>query len=117
MNNKYDWSTQNFKIKEDRVETIFFIPYIELPSIIISQKLREVFKNYYCIDIRVVFHIFQREKLFFTEEGKCCTPLPLLANVVYKFKCLHGANNTYIGKTMRHLATRVREHGTSSSAV
>ena len=32
-------------------------------------------------------------------------------------KCLHNANNTYIGKTMRHLATRVREHGTSSSAV
>ena len=48
---------------------------------------------------------------------KCCTPLPLLANVVYKFKCLHDANNIYIGKTIRHLATRVKEHGTSPSAV
>ena len=27
------------------------------------------------------------------------------------------ANNTYIRKTMRHLATRVKEHGTSQSAV
>ena len=48
---------------------------------------------------------------------KCHTPLPLLANVVYKFKCLRDANNIYIGKTIRHLATRLREHGTSHSAV
>ena len=46
---------------------------------------------------------------------KCRTPLPSLANVVYKFKCLHDANNIYIGKTIRHLATRVKEHGTSPS--
>ena len=45
------------------------------------------------------------------------TPLPLLANVVYKFKCLCDANNIYIGKTIRHLATRVKEHDTSPSAV
>ena len=36
-----------------------------------------------------------------------------MANVVYKFKCLRDANNIYIGKTIRHLATRVKEHGTS----
>ena len=34
VNNKYDKSIQNSKIKEDRVETIFFIPYIGLPSMI-----------------------------------------------------------------------------------
>ena len=39
----------------------------------------------------------------------------MLANVVYKFKCLRDANNIYIGKTIRHLATRVKEHGTSPS--
>ena len=39
----------------------------------------------------------------------------ILANVVYKFKCLRDANNIYIGKTIRHLATRVKEHGTSPS--
>ena len=33
----------------------------------------------------------------------------LLANVVYKFKCLRDANNIYIGKTIQHLATRVKE--------
>ena len=66
MNNKCDKSIQNSKIKEDRVETIFFIPYIGLPSIIFSRKLKELFKKYYC-------------------------------------------------KTIRHLATRVKEHGTSPS--
>ena len=46
-----------------------------------------------------------------------CTPLPLLANVVYKFECLRDANTFYIGKTIRHLATRVKEHGSSNSAI
>ena len=112
VNNKCDKSIQNSKIKEDRVETIFFIPYIGLPSIIFSQKLKELFKKYYCIDIRIVFTSFEVKNYF---SLKCCTSLPLLANVVYKFKCLRHANNIYIGKTIRHLATRVKEHGTSPS--
>ena len=80
VNNKCVKRTQKFKIKEDRVENIFFIPYmyIGLPSIIFSQKLKELFKKYYCIDISVCFHIFQSENLLFTEvpyslalAGKC----------------------------------------------
>ena len=43
--------------------------------------------------------------------------MPLMANVVYQFTCLRDANSTYIGKTIRHLATRVKEHATSSSAI
>ena len=113
-NNKCDKSIQNSKIKEDRVETIFFIPYIGLPSIIFSRKLKELFKKYYCIDIRIAFTSFKVKNYF---SLKCRTPLPLLANVVYKFKCLRDANNIYIGKTIQHLATRVKEHGTSPSAV
>ena len=45
------------------------------------------------------------------------TPMPLMANVVYQFTCLRDANSTYIGKTVRHLATRVTEHTTSSSVI
>ena len=40
-----------------------------------------------------------------------------MANVVYQFTCLRNANSTYIGKTIRYLATRVREHTTSPSAI
>ena len=43
--------------------------------------------------------------------------MPLMANVVYQFTCLRDANSTYIGKTIRHLATRVKEHATSPSAI
>ena len=69
-----------------------------------------------CIDIRIVFTSFKVKNYI---SLKCHTPLPLLANVVDKFKCLRDANNIYIGKTIRHLATRVKEHGTlrSPSAV
>ena len=77
------------------VETIFSIPYIGLPSVIFSKKIKELFKKYYGIDIRVVFTSFKVKNYF---SLKCCTPLPLLADVVYKFECLHDANTFYIGK-------------------
>ena len=48
---------------------------------------------------------------------KCRTLLPFMANIVYKFQCLRDADLVYIGKTIRHLATRVRKHGTSASAI
>ena len=41
--------------------------------------------------------------------------MPYSPALVYKFKCLCDANSIYIGKTIRHLATRVKEHCTSSS--
>ena len=71
-------------------------------------------KDYYCIDVKVVFSSFKVKNYF---SLKCHTPMPLMANVVYQFTCLRDANSTYIGKTIRHLATRVKEHATSSSAI
>ena len=100
------------KISDDKVETIFCIPYIGLPSVIFARKIKTVFKNFYNIDVRIVFTSFKVKQYF---SLKCGTPLPLLANVVYKFQCLRDANQTYIGKTMRHLATRVKEHNSSTS--
>ena len=102
------------KVKEDTVETLFFIPYVGLPSVIFGRKIRDLFQKYYCIDVRVVYTSFKVRNYF---SLKCRTPLPLMANVVYQFQCLRDANQTYIGKTKRHLVTRVREHGQSSSAI
>ena len=104
----------NVTVKEDKVETIFCIPYIGLPSVIFGRKLRELFKKYYCVDIRIVYTTFKVKNYF---SPKCRAPLPLLANVVYKFQCLREANKVYIGKTMRHLVTRVKEHEHSTSAI
>ena len=88
--------------------------WVNISSVIFSKKIKELFKKYYGIDIRVVFTSFKVKNYF---SLKYCTPLPLLANVVYKFECLRDANTFYIGKTIRHLATRVKEHGSSNSAI
>ena len=96
------------------MEINFFVPYIGLPSIVFSRKLKSVFRKYYGIDLRIIFTTFKVKNYF---SLKCRSPLPLLANVVYKFKCLRDADCVYIGKTMRHLATRVGEHGTTRSAI
>ena len=41
---------------------------------------------------------------------KCKTPEFLLTNVVYKFQCFLDENTAYVGKTDRHLVTRISEH-------
>ena len=73
-----------------------------------------MFKKYYGINLRIVFTTFKVKNYF---SLKCRSPLPLLANVIYKFQCLCDTDCIYIGKTIRHLATRVKEHGTSASAI
>ena len=52
-------------------------------------------------------------------DGDVILLYPCWPKVVYKFQCLHDVDKVYIGKTRRHLATRVKEHGhsTSSSAI
>ena len=114
-NNKFS-SKPISTVKEDRIEAMFSIPYIGLPSVIFGRKVRESFRKLYGIDIKVIYTSFKVKNYF---SLKCHTPLPLLAKVVYKFQCLHDVDKVYIGKTRRHLATRVKEHGhsTSSSAI
>ena len=41
---------------------------------------------------------------------KSCVPLAIRSNVVYKFTCLCDTSKFYLGKTKRHLVTRVGEH-------
>ena len=43
------------------------------------------------------------------------TRINSLANVGYRFKCLHDVDKVYIGNTKRHLATRVKEHHNANS--
>ncbi len=108
------YNSRKPKITEDRVETLFFIPYFGLPSLVFGRKLKGLLNTYYNTDMKVIYTSFKVKNYF---SVKPRTPLPLLANVVYKFKSLCDANNTYIGKTLRHLATRVKEHSTRPSAV
>ena len=111
VNNKF--SKCDTAIDADKVETIFCIPYIGKPSVIFGNKVRSLFKGH-GIDVRVVFNTCKVKDYF---SLKCPTPFPLKAKVVYIFKCLRDANTTYIGKTKRHLVTRVNEHGTTNTAI
>ena len=104
--------TAKDNIKQDGVETIFCIPYLGLPSMVYGRKIREQFKSFFGIDVKIVFKSYKVKDCF---SLKCQTPLPLLANVVYRFKCLRDVDKVYIGKTKRHLATRVKEHHNANS--
>ncbi|MCG8430365.1 MAG: hypothetical protein MJA29_04255, partial [Candidatus Omnitrophica bacterium] len=101
--------------REDSVQTLFFIPYIGLPSVTYGKKVRQIFKRYFSIDVRIVFTTCKVKDYF---SLKCRTPFNLKAKVIYKFTCLRDADISYIGKTKRHLALRMKEHrDTSASAV
>ena len=74
-------------------------------------------KNYFFGSPRGGFNVikvtgnFKSCKLSDFFSLKSCVPLSLSANVVYKFTCLLCDTETsYIGKTERHLLTRVAEH-------
>ena len=51
---------------------------VGLPSVIFGRKLKRLLKDYYCIDVKVVFSSFKVKKLFFPEvpypyalDGQC----------------------------------------------
>ena len=57
-----------------------------------------------------------KQTVFTTGKFKTCLPSPktsfareLRSKVVYKLTC-RGCNSTYVGQTVRHLATMVNEH-------
>ena len=52
--------------------------------------------GFFSIDVKIVFKSFKVKDCF---SLKCQTPLPLLANVVYRFRCLHDVDKVYISKT------------------
>ena len=70
--------------------------------------------RYYHINIKIVFNTTKIRNYF---SLKCRTPFSLKAKAVYKFNCLVDPNTSYIGKTKRHLAVRIKEHGQKESAI
>ena len=56
--NKKCSDSSSIKVSEDKVEILFFIPFIGFPSITFGRKIWELLKKYYAIDVRVVFTTF-----------------------------------------------------------
>ena len=82
-------------------------------SVVTQKKIRHFIKRY-CndLDIKLVFSSFKIGNLLGVKD-----PIPggLRSCVVYNFACA-GCNACYVGKTIRHFSTRVREHLVSDRA-
>ena len=90
-------------------QSIYFkIPFHGNESFHIRRQLNNIFKQYYPqIKINVVFTSNFKIKSFFSFKDKI--PDCVRSSLVYKYTC-GGCNATYIGKTSRHLSTRISEH-------
>ena len=77
--------------KEDRVETLFSIPYIGLFSVVFGRKIRESFKTLYGIDVGAIF--------------------PWSAVLLWPCWSMSSTNfNVYMMWIRLTLATKVKEH-------
>ena len=75
-------------------------------------KLRSVFSRYYPqFDLRLVFTNNFRIKSYFPSSPR--GPIGMTSGVIYDYTC-QNCRKKYIGKSIRHLSTRIHEHmGTS----
>ena len=89
------------------------LPYFGYVSDNMKYRLLRLGRKYN-LNLRIAFRSFKVGCYF---SLKSLVPKPLRSCVVYKFTCSADPTYTYIGKTQRHLLTRVSEHSTASSAI
>ena len=95
---------------DDTDRVILKLPYIGEASYECGKKLKSLIDNYnnkFGVNVQVEFTSCKVGQYFSLKRK---TPLSLLSNVVYTFSCQRDAGLSYIGKTKRHLTTRVKEH-------
>lgn len=87
---------------------VISLPFLDC-ALLSLKKIGKLFRKNLNAQICVVF---RTEKIaMFVSNLRSSVPRPLAAaSVVYEFKCSGDQNISYIGKTKRHLYTRVREH-------
>ena len=110
MNNFIDVKVNKLRklpTSNDKNNFVMKIPYIGPQSIEFKKKIVKIFKNHFDCDLVCVYNSFKVQNYFCLKD---ITPMSLMSNVVYKFSCLRDADNFYLGKTKRHLCTRVEEH-------
>jgi len=90
------------------------IPYIGHPSFNLKKKLIKAFHVHLDIKLNCVFTSFKLNNYF---SLKSRTPHFLKSKVVYKYTCSCDMNQFYVGKTKRHLKTRVNEHKFKNSPI
>ena len=103
-------SCQNMNAEEKYTVIIPFICHLSITfKKSLTKNLKSINKKCYAI-----FKTFKVQNTFSLKDE---TPLALQAYVVYLFEGSCDNNQTYFGKTKRHLVTRVREHFSENSAI
>ena len=87
------------------------LPYLGQVSNLLRHQLQSLCKRFN-VKCRVVFKPFKVSN-YFTLKSRC--PSALRSMIVYQFSCSRDESITYIGKTKRHLVSRVKEHTTPSA--
>ena len=92
-----------------RKHTVFIkLPFHGEESFKIRRHLNQLISKFYPqIKLNVVFQSGFRIKNMF--RFKDTVPMPLRSSLVYKYEC-NRCKSVYVGKTSRHLSTRVSEH-------
>ena len=88
-------------------------PYFGHVSDNLKKKMCKIGKDLN-VKTRVVFKSFKIGQYFSLKD---VTPKEIKANVIYKFTGSCDKSITYIGKTIRHLAIRSKEHLENNSAI
>ena len=98
---------------EERTSYTLCLPYFGKMSDIFKKRLSRVCSRYQ-LEARVVFLPFKVSQYFCLKSS---VPTVLKSCVVYKYSCANDSQHSYIGKTKRHLLTRIMEHQKVASAV
>ena len=99
--------TPSSNITSQGKQYFYKLPYLGRFSTVAQNKIRRLV-NRYCndLDIKLVFTTFKLRNLFSVKDS---VHRELRSRVIYKFTCA-CCNACYIGETVRHFSTRVREH-------
>ena len=104
----YSNNTSTNNNKPDKLIIFFKIPFQGKESFIIRKRLNILLSRYYPqVKLNFVFTTNYKINNFFRFKDK--VPDAMRSSLVYKYTC-DRCNSVYIGKTSRHLSTRVSEH-------
>ena len=99
---------RSMPVEMPNIKTRYFkLPFIGMYSKVTQIKIERLCKRF-CKNGKVKL-VFTSNKLRQTISSKDCCPSVLSLKVVHKFVCA-SCNASYVGKTHRHLTTRIVEH-------
>ncbi|KAL9971668.1 hypothetical protein ACROYT_G017865 [Oculina patagonica] len=89
-------------------DVIILLPYLGLPSIQITKRLKSCVSNFYSfVNLKIIFQNTRRIKSFFPYKDRLNRSQR--SKVIYKASCW-DCDDVYIGKTKRRLHDRKTEH-------